>query len=147
MAKQLTMKNFDAFSKALSKRFEIPIEIFDLTNTKNSSTDHEDDFSVSDPVELTNHPTIEYYQYIKRFDEGWACTRLYIRRMQIKDVLHFILDYHKDLFSEEELQPVKVILKTGNGHFAMLDETESLSYLEGVFDEEQAFIDVARVME
>lgn len=109
--------------------------------------DPKKDLYVSDPFELPANAVIEYYQYIKRYDEGWACVRLYIDRMQIRDVLYFILEYHKDLFLEEDLQPVKTTFETGNGHFAMLDETESLSYLEGVFDNKQAFIDVARGME
>jgi hypothetical protein len=140
------MKNFNSFSKALSERFEIPIEIFDLHKPDSDSTDNKDDFFVSEPLDMPENPTIEFYQYINRYDEGWGCVRLYIDKTHIKDVLDFILKYHKNLFSEEELQPVRTTLETGKGHFAMPDETESLSYLEGVFDEEQAFIEVARVM-
>jgi hypothetical protein len=45
------------------------------------------------------------------------------------------------------LQPVKAVLQSGNGHFAMLNDSESISYLEGVFDHEQTFIEVTKLIE
>ncbi|PWD98904.1 hypothetical protein [Marinilabilia rubra] len=140
------MKNFDAFSKALSDSFNIPIEIFDFNRSEHFSSEDGNDYYLSEAYELTASSSFEFYQYIKRYDEGWGCVRLYIDKLQIKKVLNFILEYHKELFSEEDLLPVKTTLEIGKGHFAMPDETESLSYLEGVFDEGQAFIEVARVI-
>lgn len=141
------MKNFNSFSKALIEQFQLPEEIFDLNNPELVPPKVEEEYFVSEAKELSENRVFEFFQYIKRFDEGWECVRLYIDRLHITDILHFIVDYHKDLFSEEELQPVKAVLFSENGHFAMLNDAEGISYLEGVFDNEQAYIEVAKVID
>jgi hypothetical protein len=141
------MKNFNAFSKALIEQFQLPKEIFDLNNPDLVPSNMEEEYFVSEFKELSDNRFFEYFQYIKRFDEGWECLRLYIARTHITDILNFILSYHKDLFSEEELHPVKAVLQSGSGHYAMLNDNESISYLEGVFDHEQAFIEVAKLID
>ncbi len=141
------MKNYNAISKGLIEQFQLPTEIFDLNNPEFVPPTFEEEYFVSEAKELPDNQFFEYFQYIKRFDEGWECVRLYIDRSHITDILNFILKYHQELFLEEELQPVKAVLQSGNGHFAMLNDSESISYLEGVFDHEQAFIEVTKLIE
>lgn len=138
------MKKQQDFSLALSKRFQIPEEVFTPDVSNLVRKDHENDFFVTEASPLPDNDFVEFVQYIVRFDEGWRCTRLYLNKLHGAEIIRFILEYHSNLFTNEELSPLQEVIKNGEGHFGIPDESEQLNYIEGVFDEEQAFIDVAK---
>jgi hypothetical protein len=138
------MKNYNDFALALSEQFLIPTDIFNTDISNLILEDHEDDFFVTEAASLPGNNFVEFVQYIVRFDEGWQCTRLYLNKLHLTQIISFILEYHSSLFTDIELQPVKDVIENREGHFGIPDETGNLNYIEGVFDEEQAFIDVAK---
>lgn len=143
--KNISMDNYSKFTQALSEKFQIPSDIFNNIDISMQKYKHDgESFLVSEAKPLPNNTFADFFQYIQRFDEGWKCTRLYLNRKHVEEILQFILEYHSNSFSKEDLQPLSDIVENHEGHFAIPDETQSYSYLEGVFDEEQAFIEVAK---
>jgi len=138
------MKNHHDFSLALSQCFQIPEEVFNPDISNFTRDNHEVDYFVTEATALPDNEFVEFVQYIVRFDEGWQCTRLYLNKVHSEEIIRFILEYHSGMFTNEELLPVREVIKNGEGHFGIPDETEQLNYVEAVFDEEQAFIDVAK---
>jgi hypothetical protein len=141
------MKTYHDFTKALSDHFQLPVEIFQFDITQQEQPAPDDDFFVTEADALEDNTYVEYVQYLGRFDEGWQGTRLYLRPDQIKTFVRFIRDYHKGQVPAEEMQEIRYVLKNGEGEFALLDDDELLTYLSGVFDDEQSFIEIARPLE
>lgn len=139
-----SMKNYQHFTPALSQRFQIPEEVFNPDISNFTRKDHEADYFVTEVTPLPDNDFVDFIQYIVRFDEGWQCTRLYLNQSHFKEIIRFILEYHSGMFTDEELMPLREVIKNGEGHFGIPDESGQLNYIEGVFDDEQAFIDVAK---
>ncbi|MGM0377144.1 MAG: hypothetical protein ACQEQ0_10235 [Bacteroidota bacterium] len=141
------MKTYHDFTAALSKHFQLPVEIFQFDIAQQEQPAPDDDFFVTEAEALEDNAYVDYFQYLGRFDEGWQGTRLYISPARIKPVLQFIKKYHEGQMSEDELQALRNVLNHENGEFAILDEEEDFTYLSGTFDKEQSFIEVVRPLE